>query len=267
MAALALIVPGLYVVRPAAQARGVPRRVRLRAHLRRRHRRLRRGRIYYIVENWARSATTSGARLFGGIGFTWYGGLIGGFLARRLDARCAACRSAWSPTPRHRRWRSATPSAASAASSPATATTASRATCRGRWAIRTAPCPRRPACSVQPTPIYEILIMLPVFWVLWRMAKKPQPGWYVFGWFLVLSGVERFPIEFVRRNPIWLWDSRAAVDRDRERRHRCRRSSSCAPAAASRGPAAGSGHAADGEPAAAGRASVVEQQLARPAQS
>jgi prolipoprotein diacylglyceryltransferase len=56
---------------------------------------------------------------------------------------------------------------------------------------------------VQPTPIYEILIMLPVFWVLYRMAKKPQPPWYVFGWFLILSAAERFPIEFLRRNPIW----------------------------------------------------------------
>ena len=34
------------------------------------------------------------------------------------------------------------------------------------------------------------------------MAKKPQPGWYVWGWFMVLAGVERLLIEFIRRNPV-----------------------------------------------------------------
>jgi Prolipoprotein diacylglyceryl transferase len=41
-----------------------------------------------------------------------------------------------------------------------------------------------------------------VCWVLYRMARKPQPGWYVWGWFMVLAGVERFLIEFIRRNPV-----------------------------------------------------------------
>jgi prolipoprotein diacylglyceryltransferase len=52
--------------------------------------------------------------------------------------------------------------------------------------------------------------MVPIFLVLYRMAKKPQPGWYVFGWFLVLSGAERFLIEFLRRNPVWLLGLTAA---------------------------------------------------------
>src|SRR5665647_1457915 len=46
--------------------------------------------------------------------------------------------------------------------------------------------------------------MLVVFVVLYRMALRPQAGWYVFAWFLVLSGVERFAIEFLRVNPPWL---------------------------------------------------------------
>jgi phosphatidylglycerol:prolipoprotein diacylglycerol transferase len=45
--------------------------------------------------------------------------------------------------------------------------------------------------------------MLLVFWFLYRLAKRPQPGWLVFAWFLVLSGVERFLIEFLRLNPVW----------------------------------------------------------------
>ena len=60
--------------------------------------------------------------------------------------------------------------------------------------------------------------MLLVCWVLYRMAKRPQPGWYVWGWFMVLAGVERFLIEFIRRNPVVFlglrtpqWESAASV--------------------------------------------------------
>ena len=35
-------------------------------------------------------------------------------------------------------------------------------------------------------------------------ARWPQPGCHVFAWFLVLSGVERFAVEFLRINPPWL---------------------------------------------------------------
>ena len=43
-----------------------------------------------------------------------------------------------------------------------------------------------------------------VVWILWRLATRyDKSGWWTFGWFLVLSGVERFFIEFLRRNPVW----------------------------------------------------------------
>ena len=63
--------------------------------------------------------------------------------------------------------------------------------------------PTAPGVTVHPTPIYESLAMLVVFVVLYRMAGRPQPGWVVGGWFLVLSGVERFLVEFLRINPPW----------------------------------------------------------------
>jgi phosphatidylglycerol:prolipoprotein diacylglycerol transferase len=59
--------------------------------------------------------------------------------------------------------------------------------------------------KVQPTPIYETVLMFAVAWLLFRWAKRGMNGWCVFGWFLVLSGVERFLIEFIRRNPVWLF--------------------------------------------------------------
>ena len=57
---------------------------------------------------------------------------------------------------------------------------------------------------MQPTALYESAGDARIFFVLYRMARRPQPGWYVFAWFLVLSGVERFAVEFLRVNPSWL---------------------------------------------------------------
>jgi len=78
--------------------------------------------------------------------------------------------------------------------------------------------PTPPGVKVWPTPPMETIAMLAVCWVLYRMAKKPQPGWYVWGWFMVLAGVERLLIEFIRRNPVVFlglrttqWESIASV--------------------------------------------------------
>ncbi len=78
--------------------------------------------------------------------------------------------------------------------------------------------PTPPGVKVWPTPPMETIAMLLVCWLLYRMAKKPQPGWYVWGWFMVLAGVERFLIEFIRRNPVVFaglrttqWESIASV--------------------------------------------------------
>jgi phosphatidylglycerol---prolipoprotein diacylglyceryl transferase len=54
--------------------------------------------------------------------------------------------------------------------------------------------------EVHPTPIYETLSMGIVAWVLWRLRDSFRPG-TLFALYLVCSGVERFLVEFVRRNP------------------------------------------------------------------
>ena len=61
--------------------------------------------------------------------------------------------------------------------------------------------PHPPTALVQPTPIYELLFSLAVFWVLWQLGKKSKPVGWLTGLYLVLSGIGRFLVEFVRINP------------------------------------------------------------------
>jgi phosphatidylglycerol:prolipoprotein diacylglycerol transferase len=71
-------------------------------------------------------------------------------------------------------------------------------------------------CRVHPTPIYEFIACVLICWYIWwlgsRSLKRPsQPGMIV-GQFLVLFGIERFLVEFIRINPrIFLGMSNAQV--------------------------------------------------------
>ncbi len=65
---------------------------------------------------------------------------------------------------------------------------------------------------VQPTPVYELLFAAVVFWVLWKMGERSRPLGWLTGLYLVLSGVGRFMVEFVRINPkLYLGMSNAQV--------------------------------------------------------
>jgi phosphatidylglycerol:prolipoprotein diacylglycerol transferase len=52
--------------------------------------------------------------------------------------------------------------------------------------------------AVHPTQVYETTIMLLVFLVLWKIRKKERPVGWLAGIYLVLAGLERFFIEFIR---------------------------------------------------------------------
>jgi phosphatidylglycerol:prolipoprotein diacylglycerol transferase len=52
-----------------------------------------------------------------------------------------------------------------------------------------------------PTPVYEFIICALMCWLLWRMRKKVTPAGKLFMIYLVLAGIERFAIEFLRPNP------------------------------------------------------------------
>ena len=67
-----------------------------------------------------------------------------------------------------------------------------------------------PACTnltdclsvrVHPAPIYETILYLGVFAILWSKRETSHPGGRVFYWYLVLAGAARFVVEFVRINP------------------------------------------------------------------
>lgn len=54
---------------------------------------------------------------------------------------------------------------------------------------------------VYPTPLYEALMALGLFFLLWKVLRKRVsiPG-NLFAWYMVLAGLERFAIEFIREH-------------------------------------------------------------------
>ncbi len=55
---------------------------------------------------------------------------------------------------------------------------------------------------VHPTPIYEAVLYLLIFTVLWRQRTRPHPPGSLFAQYLFLTGAGRFAVELVRRNPV-----------------------------------------------------------------
>lgn len=157
-------------------------------------------RLYWLVEHWSEVRGNVLHHAIAGAGFTWYGGLLGG--------TAAVIAVAW--------LRKVPLGVVANVMAPAVALgyAVGRIACQlagdgtyGRpsdlpWAMSYPRGMMPTTVRVQPTPVYETLSMFVIFLILYRLARRPQPGWYVFAWFLVLSGVERFAIEFLRRNPV-----------------------------------------------------------------
>jgi len=59
---------------------------------------------------------------------------------------------------------------------------------------------------VHPTPLYELIMSLIAFAYLWKIRKKTRGPGYMFGMFLILSGIERFIAEFWRITAKVLFD-------------------------------------------------------------
>lgn len=156
-------------------------------------------RIYYVVENYSQVKHDLIGSLFSGTGLVWYGGVIGGAVAVLGWA-------AW-----HGMFGLALLDLASVPLAMGYAI--GRIGCQvsgdgdyGKvsslpWAMGYphGTVPTAPGVRVQPTPIYETLGMGLVAWWLWRMRDQFRPG-ALFAFYLLLAGLERLLVEFVRRN-------------------------------------------------------------------
>jgi phosphatidylglycerol:prolipoprotein diacylglycerol transferase len=154
---------------------------------------------YYLIQNYSQVKHDLLKSLFSGSGLVWYGGAIGGAIGVLV----------WM------RWRDAMELRLfdMAATALALGYAIGRIGCQvsgdGDYGIRSklpwamgyphGTLPTPPGVTVQPTPIYETVTMCLVAYLLWQLRDRVRPG-VVFALYLVLSGLERFLVEFIRRN-------------------------------------------------------------------
>jgi phosphatidylglycerol:prolipoprotein diacylglycerol transferase len=156
-------------------------------------------RVYYLIQNHGSLHGSLLGNVFGGAGLVWYGGFLGGtvfvlawarwrgFLTLQLfdiagyglalgyaigRIGCQVSGDGDYGKPSHLPWAMGYPHG-------------------------TTPTP--PGVTVQPTPVYETLSMGLVAWLLWNWRDRFRPG-VIFALYLVFAGIERFIVEFWRRN-------------------------------------------------------------------
>lgn len=156
-------------------------------------------RVYYLFQHTSQFSDDPLGSVFGGTGLVWYGGVIGGALGVILWAKrrgmlglglldlCSAPLALGYAIGRIGCQVSGDGDYGKASDLP--------------WAMGypNGTVPTDPGVKVHPTPIYETLAMGLVAWLLWRYRDRVRPG-ILFAWYLVGSGLERFLVEFVRRN-------------------------------------------------------------------
>lgn len=191
-------------------------------------------RVYDVIDNWSQYAAHPWSIVFSGAGFVWYGGLAGGILATWLIARyykmsfltvadmCAAplilgqafgrmgCQLSgdgdWG-LPSTLPWAMAYPKAivgwhgdlhlADGSFIPASV-------------LKLGPNGTLvdgffQGVRVHPAPLYEIALYLAIFLFLWSLRDRATFKGERLCLYLMLAGVARFAVEFVRINPRVLW--------------------------------------------------------------
>jgi phosphatidylglycerol:prolipoprotein diacylglycerol transferase len=154
-------------------------------------------RIYFLVQNYSEVKNDLLGNLFSGAGLVWYGGVIGGTLA--------VLGWAW--------YRDFLGLALLDLAAPALALGYAIGRCgcqlsgdgdygkpfNGFGAMSypngTVPTDR----SVYPTPVYETVAMGLGAWLLWQLRDRVRAG-VLFALYLIYAGIERFLVEFIRRN-------------------------------------------------------------------
>jgi len=154
---------------------------------------------YYIIQNYSQVKHDLLKNLFSGSGLVWYGGVIGGAIG-------VVAWMKWRDTLELRMFDMC-------ATALALGYAIGRIGCQvsgdGDYGIRskllssmgyphgTVPTP--PGVTVLPTPVYETVTMALFAYLLWWLRDRVRPG-VVFALYLLGSGLERFLIEFIRRN-------------------------------------------------------------------
>jgi len=163
-------------------------------------------RLYHVLESPSEFFADPWPQLFSRFGFAWFGGFLGGFvalffLARRLKIPVLEFMDICSPA---------------ACVGYAIGRIGCLLSGDGDYGMPTSlpwgmsfpngvvPTTQR----VHPTPLYEFFIWLAIAAILWRMGAKylrdpliDAPKGEIFSWYLILTGIARFLIEFIRINP------------------------------------------------------------------
>ena len=156
-------------------------------------------RVYYLAENYSQVKHDLLGSIFSGSGLVWYGGAIGGAIAV----------VAWMA------WRGVLELKILDMCGTALALgyAIGRIGCQvsgdGDYGISSSlpwamgyphgTVPTAPGVTVHPTPIYETVTMCLLAYFLWYLRDRVRPG-VIFALYLVGSGLERFLVEFIRRN-------------------------------------------------------------------
>jgi phosphatidylglycerol---prolipoprotein diacylglyceryl transferase len=160
-------------------------------------------RLYHVLESPAEFFGDPWPLLISRFGFAWFGGFLGGFAALLILARCERI-------PALVMFDACGPAAA-------VGYAIGRIGCLlsgdGDYGIPTTlpwgmsfPNGVVPTNDrVHPTPLYEFCIWMLIAYVLWllgnRVLKQKRSAGLVFSAYLILTGIARFLIEMIRRNP------------------------------------------------------------------
>jgi len=154
-------------------------------------------RLDFVIQNWDDVSDDLLGNIFSGSGLVWFGGLVGGALGVILWAR-------WR---RFLGWQLFDVAAVPLAAGYAVGRIGCQLSGDGDygvpsdlpWAMSYPEGTVPTTEEVHPTPVYETLAMGLVAVVLWRLRDRFAPG-VLFGIYLIAAGIERFLVEFIRRN-------------------------------------------------------------------
>ncbi|MBI4490572.1 MAG: prolipoprotein diacylglyceryl transferase [Deltaproteobacteria bacterium] len=164
-----------------------------------------------ILEEWSNFIRAPWDFIFGGAGFSWYGGFFGGALAATWVVRrhgipwlkaadisapalalgygigrigCFLAGDATWGKVTDVSWAMAFPNAIFG------------------WVDPLTGVPYSPGVKVHPTQLYELIQSLVVFSILWPLRNRGYQDGTIFWLYLILAGSMRFAVEFLRANPV-----------------------------------------------------------------